>query len=49
VVLQIGFDLFFALGIVCAGCGPAMAVQARPADRAAAREALPGPAVTVAL
>jgi hypothetical protein len=48
VVLHIVFDLFFALGIVCAGCGLAMAIQARLADREAAPEALPEPAVAVA-
>jgi hypothetical protein len=47
-VIHIVFDLFFALSIVCAGRGLAMAFQARLADRAAAREALPEPAVTVA-
>jgi enediyne biosynthesis protein E5 len=47
-VLHIVFDLFFALSIVCARRGIAMAIQARLADRAAAREALPEPAVAVA-
>jgi hypothetical protein len=47
-VLHIVFDLFSVLSTVCAGRGLAMAIQARLADRAAAREALSGPAVAVA-
>ena len=47
-VLHIVFDLFFALRIVCAGRGLAMAIRARLADRAAACQALPEPAVAVA-
>jgi hypothetical protein len=44
-VTHIVFGLFFALSIVCAGRGVAMAVGARLKDRAAAREAVPEPAV----